>query len=104
MDSLSSLSGRLHEYVDIILEFDVLFSDLIGSPALRPQARLVMLIQKYGSVSIKEAIIDSKMSSRGFYMIMEGLLKDGIIQIQADPKDKRVRRLAFKERRADNPS
>lgn len=104
MKRLSNLYIQLQKYVDIILEFDDLLSDSIGVPALRPQARLIMLIQRYGSVSIKEAIIDSKMSSRGFYMIMDSLLKEGVICIQADQNDKRVRRLAFSEHVSQNNS
>jgi hypothetical protein len=89
------ISPTLKQYVDNVLEFDDVFFQLVGSSALRPQARLLMLIQKYGSVSVKEAIIDSRMSSRGFYMMMDGLLKEGILCAETDEKDKRVRRLSF---------
>ena len=95
MPGSHKMSPVLKQYVDNVLEFDDVFFQLVGSSALRPQARLLMLIQKYGSVSVKEAIIDSRMSSRGFYMMMDGLLKEGILCAEPDEKDKRVRRLSF---------
>jgi hypothetical protein len=78
-----------------LIEFDTEFREFLGFSALRPEARLLLFIRANGPVSVKEAMIDSKMSYRGFYTILNGLMEKKIIQLRPDARDKRVRRLFF---------
>ena len=61
--------------------------------ALRPDARLLMLIMLHQSVSIKQAMLDSPLSYRAFYTMLDRLKANALIAVETDHADRRVRRL-----------
>jgi hypothetical protein len=66
--------------------------------AFRLEAKLLLLINKTGSLSIKQAMSVSDLSNRGSYTLLNGLSSLRLITFIADAVDKRVRRMGFAER------
>lgn len=64
-------------------------------PALRPDARLLFFIMLRQSASIKEAMLDSALSYRAFYDMLDRLKRLGLIGVEVDEEDRRVRRLVL---------
>lgn len=56
-----------------------------------------MLIGTRGPISVKEAMHDSSLSHRSFYMILDKLKDAGIVEVKNDAIDARVRRIYINE-------
>jgi DNA-binding MarR family transcriptional regulator len=80
--------------------FDVerLFVDLVGVGALRPEAKLLLLINQRGALSIKQAMSMSGLSHRGFYMLLNRMSSQDLIVITPDAHDKRVKKIGVAEK------
>lgn len=81
-----------------LLQLDSDFSQWLGRSALRPEARLIMLAANSGPISVKEAMYDSSLSHRSFYMILDRLKEAGVIEMVGDSSDARVRRIYISEK------
>jgi hypothetical protein len=81
-----------------ILTIDNFFNDKLHTPALRPAARLLLYIMVNHSVSIKQAMLDSPLSYRAFYIMIDRLKDETYIDVQSDSTDRRVRRLVLGKR------
>jgi hypothetical protein len=66
--------------------------------AFRLEAKLLLLINKTGSLSIKQAMSVSDLSNRGSYTLLNGLSSLRLITVIADAVDKRVRRMGFADK------
>jgi DNA-binding MarR family transcriptional regulator len=78
-----------------LLELDDAFMKICGSPALRPEARILLLLGKKNSPSVKEILHESFTSPRTFYNIIDKMKKDNIIISINDNDDMRVKRLSL---------
>ena len=76
-----------------LLELDRHFSEILGMTALRPEAKLLLLLSQAGTLTIKQAISLSGLSYRGFYLLLNRLLDKGLIEIRDDEVDRRVRKV-----------
>ena len=76
-----------------MIRFDDYFKSMFGLTAFRPDVRLVVYVTSRGSVSVKEAMLDSVLSYRAFYTTLDRLKGNGWIEVQGDTHDGRVRRL-----------
>jgi DNA-binding MarR family transcriptional regulator len=78
-----------------ILRIDNFFADVLHTPALRPAVRLLLRIMVKRSISIKEAMMDSPLSYRAFYIMIDRLKEAGLIDVASDDSDRRVRLLVL---------
>lgn len=86
---------RLTDTAERLLALDHYCLERTGSSALRPDIRLLCFIIVNQSVSIKEALLDSALSYRAFYNMLDRLKKQGLIGIEIDGEDGRVRRIVL---------
>jgi DNA-binding MarR family transcriptional regulator len=70
---------------------------LIGTDILKKEARLILEIIKNDNMTIKQAMISTGVSYRGFYMMIEKLLERDLIIIYPDLVDKRVKRIRLNQ-------
>jgi DNA-binding MarR family transcriptional regulator len=70
-----------------------LFESAIGFAALKPEAKILFALGSLGDMSIKQAMLISDVSYRGFYLILERLRNNQLIEIYPDSLDRRVRRI-----------
>lgn len=88
-----ALHSNMHIQVEKILEINRRFSEQVGIEALRPEAKILFTLKTKGSLSVKEAMILSGLSYRGFYIVLARLANSGWITMEADLKDRRVKRI-----------
>ena len=70
----------------------------VGLGALRLEAKLLLIINKTGSLSIKQAMGVNDLSDRGSYTLLNRLSSLCLITVIADAVDKRVRRMGFADK------
>jgi DNA-binding MarR family transcriptional regulator len=93
-----ALHNNMHIQVEKILEINRRFSEQVGIEALRPEAKILFTLKTKGSLSVKEAMILSGLSYRGFYIVLARLANSGWITMEADLKDRRVKRILLSDR------
>lgn len=81
------------DLLDSVLEFDRLFSEQVGMMALRPEAKLLLILTRHGSLRIKQAMSLSGLSYRGFYILLQRLVKQKLVIVEGDSADGRVRNI-----------
>lgn len=64
-----------------------------GFEMLRPEAKILLTLQERGPLSVKEIMYLSGMSYRGFYLVLDRLIGTGLIHMEADMQDRRVRKV-----------
>jgi DNA-binding MarR family transcriptional regulator len=74
------------------LHYDEKIRKYLGFSWMTPEARLLALIQ-VRQPTIKEAMHESYLSDRAFYLMIKRLREDGLIHVICDPDDGRVRRV-----------
>ncbi|WP_303795223.1 hypothetical protein [Sandarakinorhabdus limnophila] len=87
-------SIKSQKYSDA-LELDRQFSEQLGINALRPEAKLLLILSETGALTVKQALSLSGLSYRGFYLLLNRLLESGFIEINGDDHDRRVRKLTL---------
>ena len=87
-DSFSEMASH-------IVKIDNFFNKELHTPALRPAARLLFYIMVNQSVSIKQAMLDSPLSYRAFYIMIDRLKDEAFLDVESDNEDRRVRRLVL---------
>lgn len=65
----------------------------IGARALTPEARLVLLLMSEGPMPIKRAMIESDLSYRGFYNMIDRLISRGTLVREPSQQDRRIQLL-----------
>jgi DNA-binding MarR family transcriptional regulator len=78
-----------------LLDLERHFVESLGMTALRPEAKLLLILSEAGSLTIKQAISLSGLSYRGFYLLLNRLLAQGLIEINDDDEDRRVRKMSL---------
>jgi hypothetical protein len=89
------MKGDFAEKAAQILTIDNFFNEKLNSPALRPAARLLLHVAVNRSVSIKQAMLDSPLSYRAFYIMIDRLKDASLLDVKSDHEDRRVRRLVL---------
>jgi hypothetical protein len=77
------------------LGFDLMMREKCGIPAITPASRLLFFMKSRESVSLKEAMLAVPLSYRAFYAMLDKLKAKKLINVQADTKDRRVKRLVL---------
>jgi hypothetical protein len=72
---------------------DDLFKARFNISALRPAARLLLLLAARQSATITEAMNDSVLSYRAFYVMLDTLKGQALVRVEPDKEDLRIRRL-----------
>ena len=67
------------EKAKALLEMEQDLVRQIGARALTPEARLVLLLMSEGPMPIKRAMIESDLSYRGFYNMIDRLISRGTL-------------------------
>lgn len=93
--AVEKASTDFAEIASQILKVDDFFNAVIGTAALRPAARLILYIMVQQSVSIKQALHDTPLSYRAFYIMLEKLKDEAWLEVRHDDEDRRVRRLVL---------
>lgn len=66
-------------------------SERWGFGTLTPQARIISTIFRDGPISVKHAMLASKLSYRGFYLALNTLLEGKVVEIFNSSKDRRMK-------------
>ena len=93
--AVEKAKGKFSETASQILQIDDFFIEKLHAPALRPAARLLFYIMVKRSVSIKDAMLDSPLSYRAFYIMIDRLKDEALLDVESDDEDRRVRRLVL---------
>ena len=80
---------KIRELLD--LEHDLV--RYMGTRVLTPEARIVMLLISNGPMPIKRAMIESDLSYRGFYNMIDRLISRGILLREGSTQDRRIQLL-----------
>jgi hypothetical protein len=83
---------------DMLLDLNRDFQKENGFEILTPDAKLFCVVGAKGTLSVKEAMLYSGLSYRGFYLVAARLVNRGVIVFDADPRDARVRRISLGRR------
>lgn len=67
-----------------------------GLSILTPEARMLIYLVENKSACMKELMLASRISYRGFYLAYDRLLASGFIKASTDANDRRVRRVELK--------
>lgn len=87
-------SVKKQKYADV-LELDRHFSEQLGVNVLRPEAKLLLILSQAGTLTIKQALSLSGLSYRGFYLLINRLVAQGLVEINGDENDGRVRKVSL---------
>lgn len=79
-----------------LLRADFLFQQASGVPLLKSEAKVILLLKKYGPLSIKEAMSFLDLSYRGFYILLNRMITREFLTVTDDDVDKRVKRINIK--------
>lgn len=85
-----------------LLTINNIFQKQLGIEALRPEAKIYFILKSRGELSIKEAMLLSGVSYRGFYLVLARLIEKGLVKVQGDQQDKRVKKIVIDNNRALN--
>ena len=81
------------EKAKALLEMEQDLVRQIGVRALTPEARLVLLLVSEGPMPIKRAMIESDLSYRGFYNMIDRLISRGTLVREPSQQDRRIQLL-----------
>ena len=81
------------EKAKALLEMEQDLLRQIGARALTPEARLVLLLMSEGPMPIKRAMIESDLSYRGFYNMIDRLISRGTLVREPSQQDRRIQLL-----------
>ena len=81
------------EKAKALLEMEQDLLQQIGVRALTPEARLVLLLMSEGPMPIKRAMIESDLSYRGFYNMIDRLISRGTLVREPSQQDRRIQLL-----------
>lgn len=88
-------SSKFVEPAKHVLQIDDFLVEKLKGSVLRPDARLLLFIMVMQSASIKEAMLDSALSYRAFYTMLDRLKEAALIDVVTDDADRRVRKLVL---------
>jgi hypothetical protein len=85
-----------HEAVGFFLETCETITGHYNVDVLKGEAVLILELMRHDSLTIKEAMILTRYSYRGFYLVVDRLIDKNIIKIEADSEDRRVKRIMLR--------
>lgn len=94
VEARTSTASNARQY-DILLNLNRYFQSEHGFEVLTPDAKLFCVLGAKGSLSVKEAMLFSGLSYRGFYLVAGRLAGRGSIVLEGDPHDGRVKRISL---------
>jgi DNA-binding MarR family transcriptional regulator len=94
VESRGNTASNARQY-DILLNLNRYFQSEHGFEVLTPDAKLFCVLGAKGSLSVKEAMLFSGLSYRGFYLVAGRLAGRGSIVLEGDPHDGRVKRISL---------
>ena len=94
VESRTNSTSNARQY-DILLNLNRYFQSEHGFEVLTPDAKLFSVLGAKGSLSVKEAMLYSGLSYRGFYLVAGRLAGRGSIVLEGDPHDGRVKRISL---------
>lgn len=94
VESRTNSTSNARQY-DILLNLNRYFQSEHGFEVLTPDAKLFCVLGAKGSLSVKEAMLYSGLSYRGFYLVAGRLAGRGSIVLEGDPHDGRVKRISL---------
>lgn len=68
---------------------------------LRTEAKLLIELSKNPGLTVKQAMLFTGRSYRGFYLMLERLIAREVVEMTSDANDKRIRRVMLKRRTVD---
>lgn len=69
----------------------------LGVEILTTEGRIVMHLNAFGPTKVKELMIATAASYRGFYLALDRLKEQALVVTASDPNDKRVRIISLAE-------
>jgi DNA-binding MarR family transcriptional regulator len=75
------------------LKVDRYFRSYAGLDALKPEAKILFTLGSRGPLAVKQLMLYSGLSYRGFYIVVNRLTALGLIETYQDKDDGRVRRI-----------
>lgn len=86
--NLSKFKVRVTYFDDLMIQAGV-------GPALTPLGHLVLDLLTHGPMPVRSAFQRNPLSYRSFYNMLNKLKTKGIVSIEADNNDRRIRRLVL---------
>lgn len=86
---------RLPDFGREMLAADDYFTKHIGVPMLNPKSRLIMLVASNNNTRIKTALMDSVLSYRAFYVMINGLKAQNLISVESFVGDGRTKKFVL---------
>lgn len=80
-----------------ILKIEHFFRQRFGLSFIKPEAKIILLLKEKGSLSMKETMSFLDLSYRGFYILVKRMIQNGIIFMEEDAFDRRVKRISLKD-------
>ncbi len=87
-----------------LLELEHELMTYTGTRVLTPEARIVLLLISNGPMPIKRAMIESDLSYRGFYNMIDRMISRGILCREGSTQDRRIQLLKIAEKPAIQPA
>ncbi len=81
------------DFIQQALHVERVFMAKIGVDALKPEAKLLLLLNQHGAMSVKQAMSISGLSYRGFYNLLNRLNAQQLVTITPDTSDRRVKKI-----------
>jgi hypothetical protein len=95
MGDIADIYGALSngKIASELLRIDDQCFEKFGIRLLNPRSRLIVYIALKGSVTIKDALLNSDLSYRAFYVMQNRLRDQGLIDIHSDTEDRRMKHM-----------
>lgn len=87
------MDQSFEQKMELALELDRWFAINNLGGALRPEAKIIFLLLKENGLGMKQAISLSGLSYRGFYLMLKRMTDQGLVVVEDDRNDRRVRRV-----------
>lgn len=78
-----------------IIRFDDAYNKAFDRNVLNAEAKIILCLSKDGSMSVKDAMHNSKLSQRAFYLTLDRMKKLSMVIVTQDDNDARVRNISL---------
>ncbi|MBC2664375.1 MarR family transcriptional regulator [Novosphingobium flavum] len=89
----AALTARFEE----LLELDRSMTPSLGTCFLCHDFRLILQLYVRNGLTVKDAALSSRLSSRGFYELLRRLERDKVLRFEQNPTDKRSKSIMLEE-------
>ena len=84
-----------------LIRADDIYNKQFRIRLLNPKSRLILFIAVNESVNVKQALLDSPLSYRAFYVLRDNLLKNNLISLTKGSHDNRTRFMSLTDKIKD---